>query len=40
MKEEPPEPQDVVGDYTLLSLAAFMTVLSILWQNGFFDHMC
>ena len=34
------EPQDVIGDYDLLCVAAFMTVLSFLWQNGFFDNMC
>ena len=39
-QDEPQEPQDVIGDYHLLGVAAFMTVLSMLWQNGFFDHMC
>lgn len=37
MKEES---QDVIGDYQLLGVAAFMTVLSMLWQNGFFDNLC
>lgn len=38
MKQD--QQEDIIGDYHLLGVAALMTLLSFLWQQGFFDHMC